>query len=222
MSSEKVIPKEKVDPDTVLDLTNISSCKNLESMRAEKDALLTSDLLLKVKRLTGLYCDPDKTWSCQLLEVLAPNLEEVHLHNFHLKHLEVVQRMPELRWLVLDNLSDKIQNVGKENYELPPLQHQSKVEFFWCNVSGGKNQKLCSDIIKAHASSVKVLLTVTPYHHQLEKFDELNISNLTSLFYLNDYCGNGSCKEKMDVLRDRYPKLNVFCFKCGRTNTYDE
>ncbi|XP_034244845.1 uncharacterized protein LOC117647263 [Thrips palmi] len=218
--SQETQPKEEIDPETLLDLTNISSCRNLESVKADKDALLASDSLLKVKRLTGLYCDPDKKWSLQLLELLAPNLEEVHLYHFHLKHLEVVQRMPQLRWLVLENLNDKIKAVDKD-YKVPPLKHKSLVEFLWCNVSGYRNEKLCSDIIKSYESSLKVLLAAVPSYHgnTVEFFDKLNMPNLENLFYINNYCGNQSCKEQMNSLREKYP--NVFCFKCGRTDMYD-
>lgn len=216
-SQNKETPREMVDPESVLNLTNISTSKNQQ--QTAKEELLSSDRLLRVKHLTGLHCNKDTAWSLQILQRLAPFLEEIHLYNFNMKHLQIVATMPQLRFLVLEG-GTKEQVKLANDYKFPA---ENKVEFLWINIPGHANNTLCKAIVSSYQSSLKVLLSSVPttYHaHVIEFFRSFKMPNLQKLFYFSQYCTD-NCSVIMNELRTISPHINVYCFTCGRTDAYD-
>lgn len=220
---KKPIQKPKVDPECVLDLNNITSGKDQTRYTTEKEKLMSEDQLLKIRRLIGLYCDGDKKWTHRLLQRLAPVLEEVHLYNFHLEHLEAVLAMPELRWLVLEDT--KIPNMKDDELPKIALQHQSKVEFLWANVfNRNYEDRLCKFIVKKFQASVQILcVPLLEYHaHAVSFFGDLELPNLKMLLYMSSYCFNDNCAKVMVALRKRFPGLKIVCLACDRTDNFDD
>lgn len=206
-----------------LNLTNISTCKDQASIAQEKQGVLASDNLQNKKCLKGLFCNKDPKWCMKILETVAPNVEELHLFSFHIEHLEAIQRMPLLRWLVLEDFHDEMGK--KKEYEPPKLHHESKLEFLWVNLQKHHfHFRLCQALIKSHEESLRVLFTSLPSYHSdaIQFFDGIHFKNLRILMYGMNYCGSDNCHDLMLGLRKRFPDMKLMCFRCGRTESFDD
>lgn len=108
-------------------------------------SLNVENILLQVRRLLSLDCNDDPLWAQQLLEQLAPQLQEVQVNRFLTKkcfvendpafclfkllhllqlwnvekcHLECLQNMPQLRRLEVEGWSEALEG---DPYKFPPL-----------------------------------------------------------------------------------------------------
>ncbi|KAK3931595.1 Polyribonucleotide nucleotidyltransferase [Frankliniella fusca] len=223
MPPEDKKPEEKptVDPESILDLTNLSSHGDQTKVNAEREELLLGDQLLKTKRLHGLYCNRDKTWALKLLQSLAPVLVEVHLYDFGFEHLQAILAMPELRWLVLELTNPIPQKFG----ELPPLNHVSRVEFLWLNMITNKPsqyKQVMKQIIKLYESSLQTLFVPLPSYHTdaISYFDDFELPNLQVLLYGSSYCGDDNCHQVMIGLRKKFPGRKIVCMTCERMDHF--
>lgn len=107
---------------------------------------------LQVRRLTGVWCDPDPAWSLELLRSAAPVLEELGVCNAREAHLRTVHVMPRLRRLYVSVTDGAL---DAEPPLLPALAQPSTLQWLALN---GLPRATAQSLLLAHGAALDVLV----------------------------------------------------------------
>ncbi|KAK3922195.1 Uracil-DNA glycosylase [Frankliniella fusca] len=76
-----------------------------QKKREKREFLEQNDKICKATSVGHLYCSPDVEWSTRFLQVVAPRVEEITVHNVGIAHLQILESMPRLRRLEIKGTS---------------------------------------------------------------------------------------------------------------------
>ncbi|XP_034244359.1 uncharacterized protein LOC117646999 [Thrips palmi] len=186
--------------------------------------LLDSERLHSVRKLLSLDCNDDPLWAQQLLEQLAPQLEEVQLWNVEKCHLVCLQNMPQLRRLEVEGWSEALE---ADPYKFPPLDPGiAGLQFL--HVFLPKETSL--SLIAAHGHSLKELEVYVGLKLRMngrqwickdltKRLSACGLENLQGMVLRRGDEREGfhpteRCDAQIKSLSHKLPWVRIFCDKC--------
>ncbi|KAK3907429.1 Mediator of RNA polymerase II transcription subunit 33B [Frankliniella fusca] len=76
-----------------------------QKRREKREFLEQNDKICKATSVRYLYCSPDLEWSARILQVVAPRVEDITVHDVGIAHLQILESMPRLRRLEIKGTS---------------------------------------------------------------------------------------------------------------------
>lgn len=204
-------------------------CLGLWDLTGKQEAklmLLDSDRLQKVCRLSGLDCKEEPIWAQQLLEQLAPQLEELQLWNVQHRHLRCLEHMPKLKRLQVEGWDDELASkpffFQQRGPNLPALQ--------FLHVSLPRETTF--SLLAAHGQSLKELELYVSLRLRINgrswvckdlpnSIASHGMGNLSGLVLRRgDERGElhmkAECEAQIKSLQTKMPWVKIFCDICAK------
>ncbi|KAK3920683.1 Mediator of RNA polymerase II transcription subunit 33B [Frankliniella fusca] len=83
----------------------LRNSKWFEMKREKREFLEQNDQICKATSVRYVYCSHNVEWSAHILQVVAPRVEEITVHDVGIVHLQILESMPRLRRLEIQGAS---------------------------------------------------------------------------------------------------------------------